>query len=118
VSREVDLWLEDILESGRLVSGWTRGLGPAEFRADRRTVDAVLRNLEVIGEAVKHVPEELRNREPSVPWRRIAGLRDVLAHAYFAVDLDLIWDVVANHLEPLLEAASRLRGEAGGDDRV
>lgn len=113
MSREVDLWLEDILESGRLVSGWTRGLTPAEFRADRRTVDAVLRNLEVIGEAVKHLPEDLRSREPTIPWRRIAGLRDVLAHAYFAVDLDLVWDVVAHHLEPLLEAAARLRGEGG-----
>lgn len=68
MSRDATLWLEDILESGRLVLEWTREIPDATtFRADRRTVDAVLRNIEVIGEAVKHLPEDLRAREPAIP---------------------------------------------------
>jgi uncharacterized protein with HEPN domain len=68
---------------------------------DRKTVDAVLRNLEVIGEAVKQLPAEMRSAHPDVEWQKIAGLRDVLIHAYFGIDLDIVWDVVSNKLPGL-----------------
>jgi uncharacterized protein with HEPN domain len=70
----------------------------------------VLHNLEVIGEAAKQVPEPIRVRAPEVEWRKIAGMRDLIAHAYFDVDLAIVWDVVTTKLDPLAVAVRRLLG--------
>lgn len=64
-------------------------------------MDAVIRNLEVIGEAVKGLAPEFRNRHPAVEWQKIAGLRDILIHAYFGVDLEIVWDIVDTKLSGL-----------------
>ena len=64
----------------------------------------MLHNLEIIGEAAKHVPEEVRLKIPTVEWRKVAGFRDWLAHAYFGIDLDILWDVIQNKVGPLEEA--------------
>lgn len=64
-------------------------------------IDAVVRNLEIIGEATKMIPESIRGKFPSVEWKKIAGLRDILAHHYFEVDLDIIWDILQNKLPEL-----------------
>jgi uncharacterized protein with HEPN domain len=87
---------------------YTADLDLEGFSRDSRTVDAVLRNLEVIGESSKRLPEELKQQAPAIEWRKIAGLRDVLAHAYFAVDLGLVWDVVGTKLGPLRCGIQRL----------
>lgn len=111
MSRDIDLYLEDILICIQRVQQYTAGMTREGFEADTKTVDAVIRNLEVMGEAVKHIPELLRESQPSVPWRKVAGFRDVLAHAYFGIDLDIVWDVVANHLAPLHFAVTNLLAE-------
>ena len=77
--------------------------------ADTKTHDAVLRNLEILGEAGKRVPADVRARDEEIAWRRIAGLRDVLAHAYFGVDEDIIWNVVSVEVPALLPRLIALR---------
>lgn len=74
-----------------------------DFVADDRTNDAVVRNLQIIGEAVKQIPSDVRAKYPAVEWRKIAGLRDILAHAYFSLENETLWDVVQNKIPELSE---------------
>jgi uncharacterized protein with HEPN domain len=82
--------------------------GERSFRADNKTQDAVLRNLETLGEATKHIDHETRALSPDTPWREITGLRDVLAHDYLEIDLDLVWNVVDSELPNLRETIALL----------
>jgi uncharacterized protein with HEPN domain len=81
------------------------------FQGDPKTVDAVLHNLEIVGEAAKRVPPGVRRRAPEIEWRKIAGMRDLIAHVYFQVDLDIVWDVLATKLAPLKSAVERILAE-------
>ena len=85
--------------------------GRDAFFADRRIQDAVIRNLEVIGEAVKNLSAGLKEDHPAVPWKQIAAMRDVLIHHYFGVKLDMVWQVVAMHLPSLKTEVDRMLGD-------
>jgi uncharacterized protein with HEPN domain len=111
VSRDSWLYLEDMRTSCEKVLRYTRRLTVDQFMQDEKTFDAVVRNLEIIGEAAKHIPREMRTRYPQVEWRKIAGLRDVIAHEYFGIDLDILWDIVENQVPPLLENLQRILTE-------
>jgi uncharacterized protein with HEPN domain len=100
--RDYKVYLEDIVEAIRKIQFFTSDLSLQTFSSDVKTFDAVIRNLEIIGEASKRVPEEVRSKYPNVEWRKTAGLRDILAHEYFGVDKEIIWDVIHNKL-PVLE---------------
>ena len=100
------VYLDDILASAAKIRSYVGAMARDEFAQDGKTVDAVVRNLEIIGEAVKRVPEALGAKGPDIEWQKIAGLRDILIHAYSRVDLDIIWDVVTNKL-PEFEARVR-----------
>lgn len=76
-------------------------------------VDAVVRNLEVVGEAVKGIPEDLRAAYPAIEWRRVVGLRDILIHAYFAVDVEILWDVIVHKLPPLESEVQAMLRDSG-----
>ncbi len=93
--------------------------GREAFFSDGKTQDAVIRNIEILGQAVKGISDDTRALEPGVPWRKIAGMRDKLIHEYFGVDLALVWDVVEDELpalRPQLERLSqRLREEASSE---
>ena len=102
MSRDYRLYLDDMCAAAEKVLRYTRGIGLVAFLSDEKTFDAVVRNLEVLGEAAKHVPPEVRKRYPEVAWRRIAGLRDVVAHEYFGIDEDIVWDIIENQVPELL----------------
>jgi uncharacterized protein with HEPN domain len=99
--REYLQYLEDILECIRRIENFTSNLSLEDFKKDIKTQDAVLRNLQVIGEAVKAIPEEIRIENPDIEWKKIAGLRDIITHLYFGLDNAIIWDVIRNKLDPL-----------------
>ncbi len=100
--RDYKVYLEDILEAIKKIHLYTDKLSQPKFSDDLKTIDAVVRNLEVIGEAIKNVPEDTRSRYPDVEWKKIAGLRDILIHEYFGIDVEIIWDIIQNKL-PVLE---------------
>lgn len=109
--RDARLLLQDMLESLEKIERYTAGLTFERFAQDDRTVDAVVRNLEVIGEAARQIPSEVRERCPEVPWRRVIGLRNVVVHEYFAVDVEIVWTVVRQSLPELKEALRRMMAE-------
>ncbi|MFO0827104.1 MAG: DUF86 domain-containing protein [Phycisphaerales bacterium] len=96
MSRDVRLVLGDIVEAGRRAIAYVSDMSLTEFRSDQRTIDAVVRTIEIMGEAAKNVPETIRTQLPNVPWRAICGMRDLLIHAYHGVDIDLVWDTATN----------------------
>ena len=104
--RDFRVYLEDILEATRKITAYTCSLSKAAFLVDEKTIDAVVRNLEVIGEAVKNLPEDLRAQHSVVEWKKIAGLRDILIHEYFGLDAEIVWDIVQNKV-PVLDREVR-----------
>lgn len=107
MSRSLQLYLEDILTSCAKVQRYTLNMSLEDFVADERTYDAVVRNLQIIGEAVKQIPPEVRDQYPAVEWRKIADLRDILAHAYFSLENETLWDIVQNKV-PALQKQKQL----------
>lgn len=95
MSRDPRLFLQDILEAIRKIESYLAGRDRIAFEADAMAYDAVIRNLEIIGEAAKRLPAELTDAAPEIPWRMVCGFRDHLAHAYFGLDEDTIWDVIS-----------------------
>ncbi|WP_448545860.1 HepT-like ribonuclease domain-containing protein [Roseiflexus sp.] len=92
-------YLYDIREAIRRIKAYIGGMTWSSFLEDTRTQDAVIRNLEVIGEATKNLSTGVRQRYTSIPWRNMAGVRDRLIHHYFGVNLDVIWEIVTNELD-------------------
>ena len=103
--RDIADYLADILQAIDDVAEFTDGMDFAEFSGDKKTVNAVIRSLEVLGEATKHIPAAFRKRHPEIPWSKMAGMRDVLIHDYMGVDHMTVWKVVKERLpeiRPLL----------------
>ena len=99
--RDYKLYLEDILQAIKSIDKYTKGLTIGKFRKNSLIIDAVVRNMEVIGEAAKNVPINIRAKTSDVEWKKISGLRDILIHEYFGVDTEILWDVVKNKLPDL-----------------
>ena len=108
--RERSYWdyVMDIAESIEDAQGFVRGYGFEDFKTDKKTVYAVVRAIEVIGEAAKNIPDSIRSKYPDIPWKDMAGMRDKLIHAYFGVDLEVLWKTVQQDLPSLKTMISQM----------
>lgn len=99
--RDYKLYLYDIKEAVEKIETFTKGFTFEEFAKDIKTVDAVIRNLEIMGEAVKHIPKRVKGKHPDIDWKAMAGMRNILAHEYFGVRMGIIWKTIRERLPEL-----------------
>ncbi len=116
MTRDYRDYLQDLLDSIDESAAFTQGLTFETFSTDKKTVNAVVRSLEVLGEAAKRIPESIQRKSPMTPWKRMAGMRDKLIHEYFGVDLSIVWTVVQEELPPLRAEIERLLRETGSNE--
>ena len=101
MKRDLNLFIHDILERLEKIENFMRGIPKKDFLKNEEKQSAVIREIEVVGEAVKNLPESFRKKFPEISWNKIAGMRDIVIHSYFKVDLDAVWNVVQEDLPDL-----------------
>ncbi len=109
--REYKLYLADILAAMASIERFIEGMGVEEFQADDKTTSAVIRKFEIIGEASRNIPEEVKQKHPEVPWKEMAGMRDRLIHAYFGVDYNLVWTTIKTRIPAAKQAIRKISAE-------
>lgn len=111
MKRELDLFIEDILESIKLIEKYTKNVSKPNLNNNQKLKDSVVRRLEIIGEAVKNIPDDFREKYPEIQWRKIAGLRDVIIHAYFNIDINITWDIIKHDLPDLKQKILKIKND-------
>ncbi len=106
--RTYKLYLKDILHAIKKIEKYARGLTFKRLKKEELVIDAIIRNLEIVGEAAKNIPTDIKQRGDEIEWKKVAGLRDILIHQYFGIDLAILWDIVKNKLPALKKQISRL----------
>jgi uncharacterized protein with HEPN domain len=115
--RDINLFFTDILEAIGSIKEYTHGMGYEEFIQDKRTRDAVVRNLEIIGEAAKNIPESVKEKYPEVNWKAITGMRDKLIHEYFGVSNPIVWETITGDI-PVFEAQIKEISQTGKSTEI
>lgn len=106
--RDVRLYMNDILESAQAIQTYVKGFTLETFSHDRKTYSAVIREFEIIGEAVGKLPDEIKQQHPNVPWLDIKDFRNILTHEYFGIDLEIVWKVIYDELPLLFDVVQDL----------
>jgi uncharacterized protein with HEPN domain len=101
--------IEDILDAIDSILEYTSYMDQSSWEKDRKTIDAVIRNFEIIGEAATHVPEDVQNNYREVPWSQMKGIRNLLIHEYFGVDVDVVWETIQKDIEPLKKSLKKIK---------
>ena len=101
--------VEDIIESGEKILLYTNGLSFEQFISDSKTIDAVIRNFEIIGEAANRLPEEFKDKYPEIDWHRMRGFRNRIVHDYFGIDYNIVWQIKETVLQEMLEKLKLLK---------
>ena len=109
MKRNIKLYLADIKSAIRKIENYTRGLSFAAFAKDEKTIDAVITNLSVIGEAAKHIPKEILAKHPDIPWREIIGMRNKVIHEYFGVDEEILWKTIKEDMPELKKRIRKIK---------
>jgi len=109
--RDWRMRVEDILTAIGKIQTYTAGMSLEQFRADGKTVDAVIRNFEIIGEAAGYIPEEVQEQYSDLAWLEMRGMRNIMIHEYFGVSLSIIWHTITHDLEPLSTGMKRILDE-------
>ncbi|MEO8823548.1 MAG: DUF86 domain-containing protein [Ginsengibacter sp.] len=106
--REPYLLVEDIIDSADKILDYTRNFSFEQFTRDSKTIDAVIRNFEIIGEAANRLPEDFKDKYPNIDWHRIRGFRNRIVHDYFGVDFSIVWEIIETFLPSLIETLKTL----------
>jgi len=109
MNKDYRVFITHILECIEKIEEYTSALTKEEFLNNAQIQDAVMRRIEIIGEAVKNIPSEVKDKYPDIPWKRITGMRDILIHGYFGVDMELTWKVAATDLKDLKKKILEIR---------
>jgi uncharacterized protein with HEPN domain len=109
MKRDINFFIQDILENIKDIESFSRGLTKEEFSKNKLKQNAIIRSLEVIGEAVKNIPDSFRKKHPEIPWKSIAGFRDVLTHVYFGVDIGRVWNIIKIDLSNLKKNIEKIK---------
>ncbi len=117
MKRGLRLFIEDILESIRLIERYVRNVSKENLGNDQKLKDSVVRRLEIIGEAVKNIPDNFREKYPKVPWKKIVGLRDIIIHTYFNIDFDITWNIIKKDLPDLKEKMLKIKTEVEAEEK-
>jgi uncharacterized protein with HEPN domain len=98
LKRSISLFVDDIIDSMHRIQTYIHTLNYDDFIENQMIIDAVIRNIEIIGEAANNIPNEIRNDFSDIPWKRMVGLRNIVSHGYFGIDLEIIWEIITKNL--------------------